>query len=101
MSEDALQRYDELMDASNAVADLVRSAKLDEQCTELMFNSLAVGTEIPAAAACSVTASACGARVRLLAAQGCAKTQSDLVIMPCGARILSLFCSPLDHSPRN
>jgi len=30
MSEDALQRYDELMDASNAVADLVRSAKLDE-----------------------------------------------------------------------
>ena len=30
MSEDALQRYDELMDASNAVVDLVRSAKLDE-----------------------------------------------------------------------
>jgi tetratricopeptide (TPR) repeat protein len=30
MSEDALQRYDELMDASNAVADLVRSTKLDE-----------------------------------------------------------------------
>ena len=30
MSEDALQRYDELMDASNAVVDLVRSAKFDE-----------------------------------------------------------------------
>src|ERR1700688_3778561 len=28
---------------------------------------------------------------------GCAKIQSDLVIMACGARILSLFCSPLDH----
>ena len=32
---------------------------------------------------------------------GCAKTRSDLVIMPCGARILSFFCSPLDHSPQN
>jgi hypothetical protein len=30
---------------------------------------------------------------------GCAKTKSDLVIMSCGARILSLFCSPRDHSP--
>ena len=30
MSEDALRRYDDLMDASNAVVDLVRSAKLDE-----------------------------------------------------------------------
>ena len=29
MSEDNLQRYDELMDASDAVVDLVRSAKLD------------------------------------------------------------------------
>lgn len=30
MSEHDLQRYDELMDASNGVVDLVRSAKLDE-----------------------------------------------------------------------
>ena len=30
MSEHDLQRYDELMDASNAVVDLVRSARLDE-----------------------------------------------------------------------
>ena len=29
MTEDNLQRYDELMDASDAVVDLVRSAKLD------------------------------------------------------------------------
>jgi signal transduction histidine kinase len=29
MSEDNLQRYDELMDASDAVVDLIRSAKLD------------------------------------------------------------------------
>lgn len=30
MSEDDLRRYDELMDASNAVVDLVHSGKLDE-----------------------------------------------------------------------
>jgi tetratricopeptide (TPR) repeat protein len=30
MSEDALQRYDELMDASNAVVELVHAGKLDE-----------------------------------------------------------------------
>ena len=30
MSEDDLQRYDELMDASNAVVELVRAGKLDE-----------------------------------------------------------------------
>jgi hypothetical protein len=30
----------------------------------------------------------------------CAKTRSDVVIMPCGTRMLSLFCSPLDHSHR-
>ena len=30
MSEDDLQRYDELMDASNAAVDLVRAGKLDE-----------------------------------------------------------------------
>jgi hypothetical protein len=29
MSEDSLQRYDELIDASDAVIDFVRSAKLD------------------------------------------------------------------------
>jgi tetratricopeptide (TPR) repeat protein len=30
MSEDALQRYDELTDASNAVAELIHAGKLDE-----------------------------------------------------------------------
>ena len=35
MSEDNLQRYDELMDASDAVVDLVRSAKLDAAEVEL------------------------------------------------------------------
>jgi hypothetical protein len=30
ISEDALQRYDELMDASNAVAELIHAGKLDE-----------------------------------------------------------------------
>src|SRR5258706_12751058 len=32
---------------------------------------------------------------------GCVKTQSDLVVMPRGARISAFFCSPRDHAPQN
>jgi hypothetical protein len=32
---------------------------------------------------------------------GCAKTRTDLVVMPRGARISAFFCSPCDHSPQN
>jgi hypothetical protein len=40
-----------------------------------------------------------GARAAL--GPGCAKTKTDLVVMPSRTRILATFCSPLDHSPRN
>src|SRR2546428_4658944 len=32
---------------------------------------------------------------------GCAKTKSDLVVMPSEARIFAFFCSERDHKPQN
>ena len=32
---------------------------------------------------------------------GCAKTKSDLVVMPSGRQIFMFFCSPHDHRAQN
>jgi hypothetical protein len=32
---------------------------------------------------------------------GCAKTKSDLVVMPSGEQISAFFCSERDHTPQN
>src|SRR5580704_4497318 len=33
--------------------------------------------------------------------RGCAKTKSDLVVMPSEKRIFAVFCSERDHKPQN
>ena len=39
-------------------------------------------------------------RPRSVTGPGCVKTRSDLVVMPCGARIFALICPPCAHTPQ-